>query len=96
MVLSQQLTKEPSERLCLMEEPPSDKIFICPPFACITLLIFFIHSVFSLALSAFKTTALWAAREKDIVIKTFSETSIKWACTKMRAYLSKQFYTGLY
>lgn len=58
MVLSQQLTKEPSERLCLMEEPPSDKIFICPPFACITLLIFFIHSVFSLALSAFKTTAL--------------------------------------
>lgn len=58
MVLSQQLTKEPSERLYLMEEPPSDKIFICPPFACITLLIFFIHSVFSLALSAFKTTAL--------------------------------------
>jgi cell division protein FtsL len=52
-----------------MAEPPSDEILICPPFACITLLILLIHSVLSVALSAFKTTALCAAREKDIVIK---------------------------
>lgn len=70
MALRQQLTKEPSERLCLM--PPSDEILICPPFACITLLIFLIHSTLSDVLSAFNRTALCAARDKDIVIKMFS------------------------
>lgn len=77
MDLSQQLTKEPSERLCLIAEPPSDESLICPPFACITLLILLIHSVLSVALSAFKTTALCAAREKDIVHKMFSGISKK-------------------
>jgi len=48
-----------------MVDPPSDEILICPPFACITLLIFLIHSTLSDALSAFKATVLCAAREKN-------------------------------
>lgn len=63
--MNQQHTSEPSERLCLMVEPPSDEINTCPPFSRIILLILLIHSTLSAVLSAFKMTALCAAREDN-------------------------------
>lgn len=86
-----------------MVGPPSDESLICPPFVCITLLIFLIHSTLSVALSAFKTTALCAAREKHIVIKMFSEDisnkSVHIPSTAISTrefYLSEQFCKVFY
>lgn len=64
LIISYELTREPSERLCRMGRPDSegDAPLEGAPFeGCIRLFILFIHSTFSAILSAFKTTALWAA-----------------------------------
>ena len=86
--------QEPSERLCLILEPPSDESLTCPPFACITLLILLIHSTLSAVLSAFKRTALCAA-EKEIAINMFSG-HVPFTAIKVKTNLSKRFYKGLY
>jgi hypothetical protein len=56
------LTKEPSEWFCLIEPPSVFGLLKEPPLLWITALILFTHSTLSAMLSAFNTTAPWAAK----------------------------------
>lgn len=58
-----ELTRDPSERLCLIE-PSSVGPLTEPPLLWITPFIFLIHSILSAILSAFNIMALWPANVK--------------------------------